>query len=76
MALGAPAQPLLQLSGSAFWCLGGRNVSLGLFFLAGQTQGDQLVHREVHIGKDADAGRDWGQEAKGTTEDETAGWHH
>ena len=28
------------------------------------------------IGKDPDAGKDWGQEKKGTTEDETAGWHH
>ena len=28
------------------------------------------------IGKDPDAGRDWGQEEKGTTEDEIAGWHH
>ena len=28
------------------------------------------------IGKDPDAGRVWGQEEKGTTEDETAGWHH
>ena len=28
------------------------------------------------IGKDLDAGRDWGQEEKGTTEDEMAGWHH
>ena len=27
------------------------------------------------IGKDSDAGRDWGQE-KGMTEDEMAGWHH
>ena len=27
------------------------------------------------IGKDSDAGRDWGQE-KGTTEDEIFGWHH
>ena len=27
-------------------------------------------------GKDFDAGRDWGQEEKGTTEDEMAGWHH
>ena len=27
-------------------------------------------------GKDSDAGRDWGQEEKGTTEDEMAGWHH
>ena len=28
------------------------------------------------IGKDFIAGRDWGQEEKGTTEDEMAGWHH
>ena len=27
-------------------------------------------------GKDPDAGRDWGQEEKGMTEDEMAGWHH
>ena len=29
-----------------------------------------------NILKDSDAGRDWGQEEKGTTEDEMAGWHH
>ena len=28
------------------------------------------------IGKYSDAGRDWGQEEKGTTKDEMAGWHH
>ena len=28
------------------------------------------------IGKDPDAGKDWGQDEKGATEDETAGWHH
>ena len=28
------------------------------------------------IGKDPDAWKDWGQEKKGTTEDEMAGWHH
>ena len=28
------------------------------------------------IGKDSDAGRDWGQEEKRTSEDEMAGWHH
>ena len=28
------------------------------------------------IGKDSDAGRDWGQEEKGMTEDEMARWHH
>ena len=33
-------------------------------------------HVKRLIGKDSDAGRDWGQEEKGTTEDEMAGWHH
>ena len=28
------------------------------------------------IGKDPDAGKDWGQKEKETTEDEMAGWHH
>ena len=28
------------------------------------------------IGKDSDAERDWGQEEKGATEEEMAGWHH
>ena len=28
------------------------------------------------IGKDPDAGKDWGQEKKGMTEDEMVGWHH
>ena len=30
----------------------------------------------LYIGKDSDAGRDWGQEEKGKTEDEMPGWHH
>ena len=28
------------------------------------------------IGKDSDAGKDWGQEEKGTTEGDMVGWHH
>ena len=28
------------------------------------------------IGKDPDAGKDWRQEEKGTTEDDMVGWHH
>ena len=28
------------------------------------------------IGKDLDVGKEWGQEVKGITEDETVGWHH
>ena len=34
------------------------------------------IKRRLLIGKDSDAGRDWGQEEKGMTEDEMAGWHH
>ena len=33
-------------------------------------------HEKLTHWKDSDAGRDWGQEEKGTTEDEMAGWHH
>ena len=32
--------------------------------------------KSLLTGKDSDAGRDWGQEEKGTTEDEMTGWHH
>ena len=32
--------------------------------------------RRVDSLEKTDAGRDWGQEEKGTTEDEVAGWHH
>ena len=32
--------------------------------------------RRVDSLEDSDAGRDWGQEEKGTTEDEMAGWYH
>ena len=34
-----------------------------------------LMRRVDSLEKDSDAGRDWGQEEKGTTEDEMAGWH-
>ena len=37
---------------------------------------NMLSRLVILIGKDSDAGRDWGQEEKGTTEDEMAGWHH
>ena len=47
----------------------------------GRTESDTTERLHFHfslacIGKDSDAGRDWGQEEKGTTEDEMAGWHH
>ena len=37
---------------------------------------DVKAFGQEFIGKDSDARRDWGQEEKGMTEDETAGWHH
>ena len=37
---------------------------------------DAKAETSVLIGKDPDAGRDWGLEEKGTAEDEMAGWHH
>ena len=36
----------------------------------------EKYHYSILIGKGSDAGRDWGQEEKGITEDEMAGWHH
>ena len=34
------------------------------------------MQRVDSLEKNSDAGTDWGQEEKGTTEDEMAGWHH
>ena len=46
-----------------------------------EAEAETPVHQPPHvkswlIGKDPDAGRDWGQDEKGTTEDEMAGRHH
>ena len=32
--------------------------------------------KSQHIGKDSDAGKDWGQKEKGTTGDENIAWHY
>ena len=37
---------------------------------------EKLFSNGLFIGKDPDAGRDWGQEEKGMTKDGMAGWHH
>ena len=52
-----------------------------VFFGRNDAKAETLVLWPPHakswlIGKDSDAGRDWGQEEKGTTEDEMAAWHH
>ena len=51
------------------------------FFGRNDAKAETPVLRPPHakswlIGKDSDAGRDWGQEEKGMTEDEMAGWYH
>ena len=51
------------------------------FFGRNDAKAETPVLRPPHaksrlIGKDFDAGRDWGQEEKGTTEDEMTGWHY
>ena len=52
-----------------------------VFFGRNDAKAETIVFWSPHvkswlIGKDSDAGRDWGQEEKGTTEDEMAGWRH
>ena len=64
---GVPVHP----KGDQSWVFFGRN----------DAKAENPVHWPPHekswlIGKDSDAGRDCGQEEKGTTEDEMAGWHH
>ena len=63
-------QPVLS-EGDQPWDLFGRN--------DGKAEGPILWPPHAKswlIGKDSDAGRDWGQEEKGMTEDEMAEWHH
>ena len=56
--------------GDQSWVFIGRNTKSGSPILW------PLHVKSRLIGKDPDAGRNWGQEEKGTTEDEMAGWHH
>ena len=58
-----------------------KEISTGLFFGRNDAEAEILILWLPHakswlIRKDSDAGRDWGQEEKGMTEDEMAGWHH
>ena len=57
--------------GDQFWVFFGRNDAKAETPILWSPHVKSLL-----IGKDSDAGRDWGQEEKGTTEDEMAGWHH
>ena len=51
------------------------------FFVRNDAKAETPVLKPPHakswlIGKDSDAGRDWGQEEKGMTQDVMAGWHY
>ena len=62
-------QPV-RSEGDQLWDFFGRNdAKLKLQYFG------HLMRRVDSLEK-TDAGRDWGQEEKGTTEDEMAGWHH
>ena len=52
------------------------NLSLEGMMLKLKLQYFGHLMRRVDSFEETDAGRDWGQEEKGTTEDEMAGWHH
>ena len=51
-----------------------------MFFGRNDAKAETLIlwppHAKSWLLKDSDAGWDWGQEEKGMTEDEMAGWHH
>ena len=52
-----------------------------VFTVRTDSEAETLILWPPHVkscltGKDPDAGRDWGQEEEGTTEEEVAGWHH
>ena len=47
-----------------------------VFFGRTDAEAETPIFWPHHGRVDSDAGRDWGQEEKGTTEDEMAGWHH
>ena len=57
---------------NAFWILGRLQMTEMLLEIL---EGPSRMRRVDSLEK-TDAGRDWGQEEKGTTEDEMAGWHH
>ena len=70
-SLGLQGNPTVHSKGDQPWVFLGRN----------DAKAETPVLWPPHakswlIEKVSDAGRDWGQEEKGTTEDEMAGWHH
>ena len=70
-SLGLQGDPPIHSKGDQPWDFFGRNDAKAESPVLWPPHEKSLL-----IGKDSDAMRDWGQEEKGTTEDEMAGWHH
>ena len=61
----------------SFFCPFWRRSALGFLWMEWcWSWNSSTLAKSWLIGIDSDAGRDWGQEEKGTTEDEMARWHH
>ena len=58
------------------YSLEGLMLMLKLQYFGHLMQRVNSLEKTLLIGKDPDAREDWGQEEKGTTEDEMVGWHH
>ena len=63
-------QPVHSKGDQSWVFIEGRMLKLKLQYFG------HLMRRVDSLEKNPDAGRDWGQEEKGTTEDEMAGWHY
>ena len=51
------------------------SILFSIFLYFYPMKSDYIIHYAFYS-QDSDAGRNWGQEEKGMTEDEMAGWHH
>ena len=70
-SLGLQGDPTVHPKGDQSWVFIGRTDAEAETPILWPTHAKSWL-----VGKDPDAGRDWGQQEKGTTEDEMARWHH
>ena len=70
-SLGLQGDPTIHSKGDQPWVFFGKTDAKAETPILGPPDAKSWL-----IGKNSDAGRDWGQEEKWTTEDEMAGWYH
>ena len=69
-------QPVHPKGGQSWVFIGRTDVEVEIPVLWLPDAKSWLVGKDPDARKDRDAGKDWGQEEKGTIEDEMVGWHH